>query len=143
MKALDLLKSFIKHPQGMAVIVDEYGGTEGVVTLNDIVEEIISDAVPSGDQELYIEPLGEGRVIAAGRTRLDDLAELGFKLESDGVDTIGGLIFNQTGSIPRVGACIEIGKVWIRVRRSSRRGVEEVLLVMDRPDESEEEEEGT
>ena len=90
MKALDLLKSFIKHPQGMAVIVDEFGGTEGVVTLNDIVEEIISDAVPSGEQELYIEPLGEGRVIAAGRTRLDDLAELGFKLEEDGVDTIGG-----------------------------------------------------
>jgi CBS domain containing-hemolysin-like protein len=87
MKALDLLRSFIKHPQGMAVIVDEYGGTEGVVTLNDIVEEIISDAVPSGEQELYIEPLGEGRVIAAGRTRLDDLAEFGFKLEADGVDT--------------------------------------------------------
>jgi putative hemolysin len=135
MKALDLLKSFIKHPQGMAIIVDEYGGTEGVVTLNDIVEEIISDAVPSGEQELYIEPVGEGRVIAAGRTRLDDLAELGFKLEADGVDTIGGLIFNRTGSIPRVGTCIEIGKVWIRVRRSSRRGVEEVMLVKDRLDE--------
>jgi len=134
MKALDLLKSFIKHPQGMAVIVDEYGGTEGVVTLNDIVEEIISDAVPSGEQELYIEPLGEGRVIAAGRTRLDDLAELGFKLEAEGVDTIGGLIFNRTGSIPRVGASLEIDNVWIRVRRSSRRGVEEVLLVKGRPD---------
>jgi len=133
MKALDLLKSFIKHPQGMAVIVDEYGGTEGVVTLADIVEEIISDAVPSGEQELYIEPLGEGRVIAAGRTRLDDLKDFGFKLEAEGVDTIGGLIFNQTGSIPRVGACLEIGQVWIRVRRCSRRGVEEVMLVMDRP----------
>ena len=138
MKALDLLKSFIKHPQGMAVIVDEYGGTEGVVTLNDIVEEIISDAVPSGEQELYIEPLGEGRVIAAGRTRLDDLAELGFKLEAEGVDTIGGLIFNRTGSIPRVGACLEIDKVWIRVRRSSRRGVDEVLMMKDRLDEDEE-----
>jgi len=132
MKALDLLKSFIKHPQGMAVIVDEYGGTEGVVTLADIVEEIISDAVPSGEQELYIEPLGEGRVIAAGRTRLEDLAEFGFKLEEDGVDTIGGLIFNRTGSIPKVGTCLEMDKVWIRVRRSSRRGVEEVMLVKDR-----------
>jgi CBS domain containing-hemolysin-like protein len=141
MKALDLLKSFMKHPQGMAVVVDEYGGTEGVVTLNDIIEEVISDAVPSGEQELYIEPLGEGRVIAAGRTRLDDLAEFGFNLETEGVDTIGGLVFNQTGSIPRVGMCIEINKVWIRVRRSSRRGVEEVLLVMDRKDDSGEDEE--
>jgi len=129
MKALDLLKSFIKHPQGMAVIVDEFGGTEGVVTLADIVEEIISDAVPSGEQELYIEPLGEGRVIAAGRTRLDDLAEFGFALEADGVDTIGGLIFNRNGSIPRVGATLEIGNVSVTVRRCSRRGVEEVMLV--------------
>jgi CBS domain containing-hemolysin-like protein len=141
MKALDLLKSFIKHPQGMAVIVDEFGGTEGVVTLNDIVEEIISDAVPSGEQELYIEPLGEGRVIAAGRTRLDDLAELGFKLEAGGVDTIGGLIFNHAGSIPRVGTCIQIDNVWIRIRRSSRRGVEEVILVKGDPDDEAPEEE--
>jgi len=133
MKALDLLKSFIKHPQGMAVIVDEYGGTEGVVTLADIVEEIISDAVPSGEQELYIEPLGEGRVIAAGRTRLDDLAEFGFSLAADGVDTIGGLIFNQAGTIPRVGTSLEIGDVSIQVRRCSRRGVEEVMLVKARP----------
>jgi putative hemolysin len=139
MKALDLLKSFIKHPQGMAIVVDEYGGTEGVVTLNDIVEEIISDAVPSGEQELYIEPLGEGRVIAAGRTRLDDLAELGFELEEEGVDTIGGLIFNRTGSIPRVGASFEMDGVLIRVRRSSRRGVEEVLLILDYHEDSKEE----
>jgi CBS domain containing-hemolysin-like protein len=140
MKALDLLKSFLKHPQGMAVIVDEYGGTEGVVTLADIVEEIISDAVPSGEQELYIEPLGEGRVIAAGRTRLDDLVEFGFALEAEGVGTIGGLIFNQVGSVPRVGAKIEMGDVTVHIRRCSRRGVEEVMLVKDRPEEEPEEE---
>jgi putative hemolysin len=139
MKALDLLKSFIKHPQGMAIIVDEYGGTEGAVTLADIVEEIISDAVPSGEQELYIEPLGEGRVIAAGRTRLDDLKEFGFTLASEGVDTIGGLIFNKAGIIPRVGATLEIDGVSIRVRRSSRRGVEEVMLVKGRPEPEAEE----
>jgi putative hemolysin len=138
MKALDLLKSFIKHPQGIAIIVDEFGGTEGAVTLNDIIEEIISDAVPSGEQELYIESLGEGRVIAAGRTRLDDLAEFGFKLQDEGVDTIGGLIFNHTGSIPRVGTCVEIDKIWIRIRRVSRRGVEEVMLVKDHRDDGDE-----
>jgi putative hemolysin len=135
MKALDLLKSFIKHPQGMAIIVDEFGGTEGVVTLTDIIEEIISDAVPSGEQELYIEPLGKDRVIAAGRTRLDDLADLGFKLKEEGVDTIGGLIFNHAGSIPRVGASIEIDGIQIHVRRISRRGVEEVMLVKGSSDE--------
>ena len=98
MKALDLLRSFIQHPQGLAVVVDEFGGTEGIVTLNDFVEEIISDAVPSGEQELYIEPVGEGRVIASGRTRLDDLEELGFHWKEEGVDTVGGL--SLTGPAP-------------------------------------------
>ena len=55
MKAIDLLRSFLNHPQGLAIVVDEHGGTEGIVTLADIVEEIISDAVPLAEQELYIE----------------------------------------------------------------------------------------
>src|SRR5206468_83051 len=58
MAALELLKLFLTHPQGMAVVVDEFGGTEGIITMDDIVEEILSDAVPRGDVALYIEPLG-------------------------------------------------------------------------------------
>src|SRR5581483_5314434 len=131
MKALDLLRNFLRHPQGLAVIVDEFGGTEGVVTLNDIIEEIISDAVPVADQALYIEPAGDGRVIASGRTRLDDLGELGFHLEAEGVDTIGGLIFNRLGHVPKVGANLRVDDVVLTVRRSSRRGVEEVLVVRE------------
>ena len=76
MKALDLLRSFLTHRQGLAVIVDEFGGTEGIITLADIVEEIISDAVPSGGQGLYIEDLGDGRLIVNGNARLDDLSEV-------------------------------------------------------------------
>lgn len=133
MKALDLLRSFLKHPQGLAVIVDEFGGTEGVVTLNDIIEEIISDAVPQADRELYIECAGEGRVIASGRTRLDDLAEMGFHLAAEGVDTIGGLVFNRLGYVPKAGADLRIDGVMITIRRSARKGVEEVLLEREEP----------
>src|SRR5205823_8826548 len=57
MKAMDLLRSFLTHAQGLAIVVDEFGGTEGIITLSDITEEIISDALPLGDAELYIEPL--------------------------------------------------------------------------------------
>lgn len=128
MKALDLLRSFLRHPQGMAVIVDEFGGTEGVITLSDITEEIIGDAVPESDPELYIENLGDGRVIASGRTRLDDLADLGFHLEEDGLDTISGLIFNQLGYVPKSGAQVRIGGISLTVRRASRKRVEEVLI---------------
>src|SRR5437879_4159143 len=63
MRALDLLKLFLTHPQGMAVVVDEFGGTEGIITMSDIVEEILSDALPRGDVDLYLEPLEHGRFL--------------------------------------------------------------------------------
>ena len=79
-------------------MVDEFGGTEGIITLADIIEEIISDAAPLGDAELYIEPLEEGRFLVSGNARLDDLTEhLGFELEADGIDTIGGYLFTRFG----------------------------------------------
>ena len=82
-------------------MVDEFGGTEGIITLADIVEEIISDAAPLGDAELYIEPLDDGRFIVSGNARLDDLTEhLGFELMADGIDTIGGYVFNRLGYLP-------------------------------------------
>lgn len=130
MKALDLLRSFLKHRQGMAIIVDEFGGTEGIVTLSDIIEEIISDAVPTGDQGLYIEDLGGGRFIVNGSVRLDDIADLaGVRFDEDGIDTIGGLIFNHLGYLPKPGAYFQIGELSFTVRRTSRKRVEEVLLV--------------
>ncbi len=129
MKAGDLLRSFLYHPQRLAIVVDEYGGTEGVVTLADLVEEIISDAVPRAEQTLYIEPTENGQLIANGSARIDDINELlGVELAQDGVDTIGGLIFNRLGALPKPGACLEIEGVRLTVRRVSRKRIEEVLI---------------
>src|SRR5712664_3753679 len=95
MHALELLKLFVTHPQGMAVVVDEFGGTEGIITMDDIVEEILSDAV-----------------------RGDDLSEhLGFQIDADGIDTIGGLIFTRLGYLPPSGTKLEIPHLAITVRR--------------------------
>jgi CBS domain containing-hemolysin-like protein len=130
MKALTLLKSFLSHPQGIALVVDEHGGLEGVVTLSDLVEEIISDAVPQADARLYIDPIGNGRVLANGSARLEDIAEeLGVRFEEEGIDTIGGLIFNRLGQLPKAGQELTIGALRLKVRRMSRKRVEEVLLV--------------
>src|SRR3954470_8636234 len=105
MRALDLLKLFLSHSQGLAIVVDEFGGTEGIITTTDIVEEILSDAVPRGDADLYIEPLENGRFLVSGHARLDDLSEqLGFNIEADGIDTIGGFVFNRLGYLPPTGA---------------------------------------
>jgi putative hemolysin len=129
MHALDLLKLFLTHPQGLAIVVDEFGGTEGIITMTDIVEEILSDAVPRGDADLYIEPLENGKFLVSGHARLDDLSEhLGFELETDGIDTIGGLVFNRLGYLPPPGTQLEIPRLSITVRRASRKRIRELLL---------------
>ena len=129
MPAIELLRSFLSHPQGLAIVVDEFGGTEGIVTVADIIEEILSDAAPLGDAELYIKPLEEGRFLVSGNARLDDLTEhLGLELTADGIDTIGGYIFNRFGYLPNVGARLEIPRLAITIRRVSRKRIEEVLL---------------
>jgi CBS domain containing-hemolysin-like protein len=129
MRALDLLKLFLTHAQGLAIVVDEFGGTEGIITLSDIVEEILSDAVPLRDVDLYIEPLENGKFLVNGNARLDDLTEhLGFQIDADGIDTIGGFVFNRLGYLPPSGTQLEIPRVAITVRRTGRKRIEEVLL---------------
>ena len=137
MKALTLLKSFLSRPQGLALVVDEHGGLEGVVTLSDIVEEIISDAVPRADARLYIDQIGEGRVLANGNARLEDITEeFGVRFEDEGIDTIGGLIFNRLGQLPKPGQELRLRGLRVTVRGVSRKRVEEVLLVREEEAES-------
>lgn len=129
MKAIELLRSFLTHPQGIAFVVDEHGGIEGIVTLADIVEEIISDAVPVAERALYLETIGAGKLLANGSARLDDINELlHSELEEEGIDTIGGLIFNRLGVLPRPGTQLEIGELKLTVRRTSRKRIDEVLI---------------
>ena len=132
MKALDLLRSFTTHPQGLAIIVDEYGGTEGIVTMADIMEEILGETAPDADSGLYIEPLGDGRFLVSGNARLDDLGEsLGIGLEEEGIDTIGGLVFNDLGYLPKAGTDLKIRGLLINVRRVSKKRLEELVVSMD------------
>src|SRR5437870_6978279 len=129
MRALELLKLFLTHAQGLAIVVDEFGGTEGIITMSDIVEEILSDAVPRGDVDLYIEPLENGNFLVSGNARLDDLSEhLGFDIEAEGIDTIGGFVFNRLGYLPPSGTQLEIPRLAITVRRAGRKRIEEILL---------------
>ena len=129
MGALELLKLFLTHAQGLAVVVDEFGGTEGIITMSDIVEEILSDALPRGDVDLYIEPLEEGKFLVSGNARLDDLSEfLGFRIDAEGIDTIGGFVFTRLGYLPPSGTKLEIPRLAITVRRSGRKRIREILL---------------
>src|SRR5947208_3291963 len=134
MGALELLKLFLTRPQGMGVVVDEFGGIEGIITMEDIVEEILSDVVPRDDVALYIEPLGNGRFLVSGDARLDDLSEyLGFQIDAEGIDTIGGFVFTRLGYLPASGAKLEIPGLAITVRRAAGKRVEEILLEKTTP----------
>ncbi len=128
MNALELLQSFLHRPQRIAIVVDEFGGTEGVVTFSDIVEEVISDAVPLGS-DLYIEDAGPGKLIVSGHARLDDISErLHTTIEHEGLDTIGGYIFNKMGYVPRPGSVVEIPGYTLGIRRATKRRVQEVFI---------------
>ncbi len=130
MPALSLLNSFLTHRQSIALVVDEYGGYEGIVTPSDLIEEILGDAMPGGESGPEIDQAEDGSFIASGQARLDDLAErLGIPLEREGLDTVGGLVINQLGQIPRAGAELALpGGYRLRVQRASRHRVELVRI---------------
>ena len=105
-KRLDeLLREFQRQRAHMAVVVDEYGGTAGLVTLEDILEEIVGEIVDEfdeGGQE--IEVISDHEVILDARVNLSFLKEqFNVEVEGDGFDTIGGLVYNQLGKIPSLG----------------------------------------
>jgi putative hemolysin len=129
MRALDLLRAFLKHPQRLAIVIDEFGGTEGVVTLGDILDEILAEVAPRGDEELYLEELGNDTWLASGSVRLEDLEEaLHVDFATDDFDTLNGLIFNRLGYVPRSGETVRVPPLELEVRESTRRRVVEVKL---------------
>jgi putative hemolysin len=129
MRALDLLRAFLKHPQRLAIVIDEFGGTEGVVTLGDILDEILAEVAPRGDEELYLEELGNDTWLASGSVRLEDLEEaLHVDFATQDFDTLNGLIFNRLGYVPRPGETVRVPPLELEVRESTRRRVVEVKL---------------
>ena len=129
MMALELLRTMLSGSPGMAVVVDEYGGTEGIVTLADLTEEVISDAAPLGYEKVDIEELPDGRLLVSGAARLDDLGEaLEMDLEQEGLDTIGGLVFNYLGHLPKPGATVEIPPLSVTIRKVRRKRIEQLVI---------------
>lgn len=103
----DLLKEFQEMNRHMGIVVDEYGGTAGLITLEDILEEIVGEIQDEYDQEdKEIIKINDGKYILLGKVDIDSLNELlddEFTNEDDDYDTIGGFIFQQAGSIPEKG----------------------------------------
>jgi CBS domain containing-hemolysin-like protein len=134
MNAARLLKSFQTHKQPMAIVVDEFGGTEGVITMSDILEEIVGDMAGEFRQpEHDIRALSERAWLVSGETRLEDLnGRLGLRLACHGVETVGGLVATRLGGIPRAGAQVRISDMQFTVERVAKNRIAELRL--DRPE---------
>jgi putative hemolysin len=98
----DLFFDLQKSKKHMAILIDEYGGFSGIVTMEDIIEEVMGDIIDEyDDEEPEIEQLDESTYMISGLVGLDDLNEqLGINLESDNIETIGGFIIDILGEIP-------------------------------------------
>jgi len=129
-KRLDVLLAEMQEQRiHMAVVVDEYGGVAGLVTLEDIVEEIVGEIQDEYDQgeESPVQALGDGTYVFLGRVDLDDFNEtMGSNLSKDDADTIGGYIYSQLGKVPTVGETVAHGSLLLKVEQVSARRIRKV-----------------
>lgn len=114
----------------MAIVLDEYGGTSGLVTIEDLLEEIVGEIFDEYDsaRELY-ESLGDGRYTFDARISIDDLNEmLGTRLPAHQWDTLGGLMYNLMGKIPKQGESVEFEGLRLTAQKVVGRRIAKVLL---------------
>ncbi len=135
MEALTVFQDYLHEPHSIVVVLDEYGGTEGILTHEDIIQEIIGDpAGGANGEEPEFEFLSQGRVVASGAARLDEVGEaLGIELEADGLDTIGGLVFNRLGHLPLPGERVDLGDIRVVVRQTTAKRIKELLVERTSP----------
>ncbi|MFJ4207600.1 hemolysin family protein [Paenarthrobacter sp. NPDC089675] len=115
----DLLTELQKESTHVAIVIDEYGGTAGLVTLEDLIEEIVGEIVDEYDSaaEEAVD-LGDGTYRVSSRMSIDDLGELfGIDLDDDEVDTVGGLLAKALGQVPIVGSSVEVSGVSLKADR--------------------------
>ena len=115
----DLLRELQKESTHVAIVIDEYGGTAGLVTLEDLIEEIVGEIVDEYDTEsAEAVELGDGSYRVSARMGIDDLGELfDIELDDDEVDTVGGLLAKALGRVPIVGSTVEVHGVSLRADR--------------------------
>ncbi len=141
--ALDsLLATFQKENRRVAFVVDEYGGTAGLLSRGDILEAIVATVRNEyQDEQAEIQPVGQNRWLLEGSTSLQDINyELTLQLEAEGADRIAGWVAAHSGRIPKPGDVVTAQSCRVTVQRVRRRRITQVLLEKLVPDETKREE---
>ena len=129
-----LLRRLQRTKTHMAVVVDEFGGTQGIVTMEDILEELVGEIFDEHDpvsEKFHF--LEDGSLLAACDAGLEDLFEaFGMRIDYDAV-TVGGWVMRELGSVPRVGESFAFGPLHVQVTRAAPRRPLEVRVARIRP----------
>ncbi len=135
MAAQKLMHIFLQQKKSLGVVVDEFGGTSGIVSLEDIVEEIFGDIEDEHDSTKYIATqVGDNEYMLSARLEIDkvnDLFDLGLP-ESDDYMTVGGFILHEYQSFPKLNEVITIGRYEFRIIKSTMTKIELVKLKVNR-----------
>ncbi|MHC4516036.1 MAG: transporter associated domain-containing protein, partial [Planctomycetota bacterium] len=138
MGVLDLLREFKAKKVQLAVVLDEYGGNAGLITIEDILEEIVGDISDEydPDEEEPIKIIENQRIIeVSGKARVEEAnAVLADRVpEGDDYDTVAGFVFNHLGRIPEVGTRFETDAVQYEVLRADGRRIDRLRLTLMQP----------
>ena len=125
-----LLREMQAKQKHLAIVVDEFGGTAGVVTIEDLIEEIVGEIVDEYDEEeTMIVPLGEGEYLVDARLDVDDLADtLDIQFPDAEWDTVGGLVLGLAGRVPAVGESFDYGDIVLTTEEVQGRRVARVRV---------------
>lgn len=129
-RVAELLREMQTQQFHMAIVIDEYGGTAGLVTLEDLLEEIVGEITDEYDvEEPGVEHLPDGSLRVPGRTPIDDVSEeLGVELPDTEWDTVGGLVFNLLGHVPEEGETVRFQGLEFHTERVQGRRIVSVRI---------------
>ena len=132
-KVIDTLNEMKKTLNGIVIVLDEYGITSGMVTMEDILEELVGDIKDEYDAEEdeEIKKINDKEYVIAGSVKLDDINEkLGTDIESNEFDSIGGIVISSISNVPEIGEEVDYGNYHLRVEKMENNRISKVRLYL-------------
>ncbi|MGH2693985.1 MAG: hemolysin family protein, partial [Actinomycetota bacterium] len=129
-KVSELLREMQQKRVHMAIVVDEYGGTAGLATIEDLIEEIVGEIVDEYDrEEPLVEPIDDDTIRVDAKMSIDEVNELfGVELPHEEWDTVGGLVFGLTGRVPMPGERVTFDSLEFLTERVVGRRIKKVVI---------------